>query len=150
MTVKRVSAILAVVLVIFFVTVFASPKRDVKSFWRLCLEGNFEEAEKFTVHESKLEFTKSSGTGTAVNLDGTIIDPTDKERIFRRQIRLERVVEKDSKDYRMGFLVETIDSNSTKRNHIVCLGKVYSSSSWKIFRVFSAGENTISDLCFEK
>jgi hypothetical protein len=137
-----------------FIALKGSPEKTLEKFWQYSLEGNFDEAAKYTAEESDLDFEGGSkGFGKAVMMDGTISDHTNKDRIFKRQIRLEEILKEDSKGYRMGYLISTTDKDNSRENYIVCLGQKSSDKSWAVFtvlyeKVFSEKKN-IAESCFE-
>lgn len=146
---KILLTILSAILVATVLAAYPSPKKTLKLFWAAALAGDIETAASYAAEEGDLQHSKNSAGTSFLNYDGTKVDLTDKERIFKRQLKLEKILDSDSESLRAGFIIETLDADNVKNNFIVCLGKAENSIGWRVFKVFNATDKKISKVCFE-
>lgn len=144
---KKFQIIIVAVLSIIAVSAFLlkdDPKKALKSFWEQSLAGNFAEADKLSAQSGQVrKSTKGeSGGGTiAENLDGTVTYFTNKENIFKDQIKITDILDRETKGYQVGFLLETTDKNEKQEKYVACLGQAKIDDKWLVYLVEKATES---------
>ncbi len=145
---KKYQIIIVAALSVIAVSAFLlkdDPKKTLKSFWEQSLSGNFAEADKLSAQRGQVRrSTKgtSGGSGTiAENLDGTVTYFTNKENIFGDQIKITDILDRETKGYQVGFLLETTDKNEKQEKYIACLGQAKVDDKWLVYLVEKATES---------
>ncbi len=140
-----ISASVILISALGFIALKDNPEKTLEKFWQYSLEGNFDEAAKYTLKECEVAIvttTSGRGCGTGRDADGKLTDSTSKESIFKDQIKLEKIIEKNSETYFMGFVVATTKNNIKGSDYIVCLATAETDYSW---RVSSVTPNSLRD-----